>query len=122
MTPSHWRSKFCIFFAALFVFVSSRNCYAQNVQPAQRIVQAIDSKQLVTLKGNVHPLAHAEIDQGVVADSQPLNRMLLLLERSPSQEAALRQLLDDQQSKASSNFHKWITPEEFGFQSARAVP
>src|SRR5437667_11378167 len=40
--------------------------------------------------------------------------MLLLLQRSQDQETALRHLLDDQQSKSSTNYHAWLTPEEFG--------
>jgi subtilase family serine protease len=86
-----------------------------RVIPA-RITQAVDEKNLVVLKGNVHPLARPDFDQGAAADAQPLNRMLLLLQRSPNQEAALRQLLDDQQSKSSPNYHAWLTPEQFGKQ------
>jgi hypothetical protein len=41
-------------------------------------------------------------------------RMLLVLQRSADQETALRQLLDQQQDKSSPNYHKWLTPEEFG--------
>ena len=48
-----------------------------------RITQAIDEKQLVPLRGNVHPLARAKSDLGTVSDAQPLDRMLLLLQRSP---------------------------------------
>jgi subtilase family serine protease len=43
-----------------------------------------------------------------------MERMLLVLKRSPEQETALRRLLDDQQDKASPNYHKWLTPTEFG--------
>jgi hypothetical protein len=86
-----------------------------RVIPA-RITQAVDEKNLVVLKGNVHPLARPEFDQGVVPDAQPLNRMLLLLQRSPDQESALRQLLDDQQNKSSPNYHAWLSPEQFGKQ------
>jgi hypothetical protein len=89
---------------------------AQTANIPARITQAVDEKNLVVLKGNVHPLARAEFDQGAVADAKPLNRMLLLLQRSPDQEAALRQLLDDQQSKSSPNYHAWLTPEQFGKQ------
>ena len=46
--------------------------------------------------------------------------MLLVLKRSPEQEAALRKLLDDQQDKASPNYHKWLTPDEFGAQFGAA--
>src|SRR5882762_2548713 len=90
--------------ALLFVSVFALLCEyaaAQTTNIPSRIAQAVDEKNLVVLKGNVHPLARPEFDQGVVADAQRLNRMLLLLQRSPDQEAALRQLLDDQQSKSS---------------------
>ena len=42
--------------------------------------------------------------------------MLLVLKRSPEQETALLKLLDDQQDKSSPDFHKWLTPEQFGQQ------
>jgi pro-kumamolisin-like protein len=42
--------------------------------------------------------------------------MLLVLKRGPEQESALRRLLDDQQDKGSPNYHKWLTPEQFGNQ------
>jgi hypothetical protein len=86
-----------------------------TIIPAQ-ITQVVDENNLVVLKGNVHPLARAEYDQGSVGDAQPLNRMLLLLQRSADQESVLRQLLDDQQSKSSPNYHAWLTPEQFGKQ------
>src|SRR6202162_4818692 len=81
-----------------------------------RITQAIDEKQLVLLRSNVHPLAHAKFDQGAVSDAQPLDRMLLLLKRAPEQEAALRQLLDDQLPLNSPKHHAWLTPQQFGAQ------
>jgi len=81
-----------------------------------RITQAVDEKNQVVLKGNVHPLARAEFDQGAVSDAKPLERMLLLLRRSPEQEAALQVLLDDQQSKSSPSYHAWLTPAQFGRQ------
>jgi hypothetical protein len=87
---------------------------AQTPAVAARITQAIDEKQLVHLKGNVHPLARAEFDQGAVSDSTPMNRILMLLQRSPEQQAALRQFMDEQLSKDSPNFQKWLTPEQFG--------
>ena len=79
-----------------------------------RITQAIDEKQLVLLHGNVHPLAQPKFDQGALSDAQPLDRMLLLLQRAPEQEASLRQLLDDQLTLNSPKHHAWLTPEQFG--------
>jgi hypothetical protein len=89
---------------------------AQTPAVAPRITQAIDETNLVTLKGNTHPLARAQYDQGAAPDSEPADRIQLLLKRSPAQEAALRQLLDAQKSAASPNFHQWLTPEQFGQQ------
>jgi hypothetical protein len=86
----------------------------RQVQP--RITEAIDASKLVTLKGNVHPMARPEFDQGPVSDAQPMQRMMLLLQRSPEQEAALQRLLQEQQTKDSPNFHKWLTPQQFGQQ------
>jgi len=92
------------------------NATAQTSTIAARVTQAIDEKNLVTLRGNVHPLVRPEFDQGVVADAQPMKRILLLLQRSPAQETALQQLLEDQQSKASPSYHVWVTPDQFGKQ------
>jgi len=88
----------------------------QAVAVPARITQAIDETQLVTLKGNVHPLARPEFDKGPVPSSQPMKRMMLLLQRSPEQQAALQQLMLEQQSKDSPNFHKWLVPQQFGVQ------
>ena len=85
-------------------------------QEAPLITQPVDESQLTTLKGNVYPLAKPEYDLGTAPASLPMERMLLVLKRSPEQEFALRKLLDDQQDKASLNYHQWLTPEEFGQQ------
>ena len=82
----------------------------------QRITAPIDETALTSLPGNTHPLARQEFDQGAVADSQPLRRMLLLLKRSAAQETALKALLDQQQSESSPNYHQWLTPQQFGHQ------
>src|SRR5882672_9683205 len=89
---------------------------AQTAAIPARITQAIDETQLVRLHGNVHPLARPEFDQGAAPPSLPMERMLLILKRSPEQEAALDQLMTEQHDKSSPNFHKWLTPEQFGSQ------
>jgi hypothetical protein len=80
------------------------------------ITQPVDESQLTILKGNTHPLARPEFDLGVAPATLPMQRMLLVLKRSGLQEYALRKLLDDQQSKRSPNYHKWLTPEQYGTQ------
>jgi Pro-kumamolisin, activation domain len=103
-----------------FVFLSllpvAAPGFAQQVSPQALITQPIIESQLTTLKGNTHPLAQPRFDIGVATPNLPLQRMLLVLKRSPQQDFALRKLLDDQQDKASPNYHKWLTPDEFGVQ------
>ena len=89
---------------------------AQTTNIPARITQSVDEKNVFVLKGNVHPFARPEFDQGVLPDALPIGRMLLLLQRSPVQEASLTHLLDDQQNKSSRNYHAWLTPEQFGKQ------
>jgi hypothetical protein len=99
-----------------FIFFSSLATWAQTANVPGRITQAVDMENLVTLQGNTHPLARPEYDQGAAPDSLPMERMLLVLQRSAEQEAALRKLLDEQQIKSSLNYHMWLTPEQFGQQ------
>ncbi len=89
---------------------------AQTAVVQPRVTAAINENNLTTLRGNTHPLARARFDQGAVADTQPMRRMLLLLQRSPVQEAALKQVMDLQQSKTSPSYHQWLTPQQFGQQ------
>jgi hypothetical protein len=95
--------------------VASMAAVAQN-GPQPLITQRIDESQLVTLKGNTHPLAQSLTDLGVASSDLVMHRMLLLLNHSSAQDAALTKLLDEQQEKDSSNYHHWLTPNEFGQQ------
>jgi hypothetical protein len=113
-----------LLFAAAFAFSGARVAAQTTPESAAavprapsvpaRITQAIDETQLVTLKGHVHPLARPEFDQGAVNESMATNRMLLVLKRSVEQESALTQLMVDQHNTNSPNYHKWLTPEQFG--------
>ncbi len=109
-------------FAVMFCFCALSSAQISSVeqqaamQPQPLITQAVDESQLTVLKGNTHPLARPQFDLGTAPATLPMQRMLLVLKRSATQEAALRKLLDDQQDKASPNYHKWLTPEQFGKQ------
>jgi pseudomonalisin len=104
------------------LLVSTSLLFFPLVTPAQqgsvpaRITEAIDETKLTLLKGNTHPLARPEFDRGPAPPTLPLDRMLLVLRRSPEQAAALQLLLDEQQDKSSPNYHNWLTPEQFGQQ------
>src|SRR6266403_1633866 len=93
---------------------AARSGAQQAGRVAARVIDTVDDTNRTMLRGNVHPMARPEFDRGTVADAQPLTRILLLLQRSAEQEAALRQLMEEQQSKNSANYHAWLTPEDFG--------
>src|SRR5271155_714381 len=101
---------------SLSVFLLPISAYAQSAPKGSLITQPIDETKLTILRGNTYPLASPEYDRGAAPPSLPMERMLLVLKRSPELEAALESLLDQQQDKSSPNYHNWLTPEQFGQQ------
>ncbi len=81
---------------------------------APRIVTAVDETKMVTLAHSTHRLAVPQYDQGAVEDSMPMEHMLLQLRRSPEQEAALKQTIDELQDPHSGKYHQWLTADEMG--------
>ncbi|MGB9067755.1 MAG: Ig-like domain repeat protein [Candidatus Acidiferrales bacterium] len=81
--------------------------------PASRITQPIDDNVRVTLKGNVHPLAQPRFDQGAVPDSFPVQRALLILQRSPDRESDLQEFLLEAHRPGSPSYHQWLTSGRF---------
>ncbi len=108
----------CAFFAVPCLTVAQTNGgpspLAQLIAP--RVTQPVDESNLVVLHGNTHPLALPKYDQGAAPASLPMQRMLLVLHRSATQESALEQLLEQQQDNSSPNYHQWLTPQQFGAQ------
>src|SRR5258708_4318789 len=107
------------FIAALWTFGTAvgqipQDYFSRAAAPPALIVGDIDDHQYRALRGNTHPLASAASDRGPVAPDQTMRRMLLLLRRSPEQEAALERLLTGQQDPRSIIFHQWLTPQQFG--------
>jgi Pro-kumamolisin, activation domain len=78
--------------------------------------RAINDADRVTLHGNVHPLARAEFDRGSAPANMAMDNMILQLGLRPGAQAQLAQLLAEQQDPQSPNFHKWLTPMEFGLR------
>ncbi|HXR77195.1 MAG TPA: S53 family peptidase, partial [Bryobacteraceae bacterium] len=79
-----------------------------------RITGRVNEADRRTLRGNTHPLARPQFDQGPVQRDLPMDRMLLVLTRSLQQEAALQDLLKEQHDSSSPEYHHWLTPDEFG--------
>jgi len=87
-----------------------------------RITQSIDESDRVALNGNTHPEARPANYRGAVANDFAMEHMLLQLKRSPEQEQALQQFINELHTKASPNFHHWLTAQEFGEKFGVAKP
>lgn len=98
-------------FLAVAVFLSLAS--AQTAPVASRITAPVNDAVRTTLPNTIHPAVRAAHDLGPVDANYALNRMMLLLKPSTEQKAALKKLLDEQQNKNSTNYHKWLTPEDF---------
>jgi subtilase family serine protease len=111
-------------FAALGALAAPRNP-AESAAPSEaapRVQGSVEDGARVVLTGNVHPLVQgmsrtgaiqSAIDQGAVEDSLPAGRMLLL-QRSPAQEAALRDFIQATHTPGNPSYHQWLKPAEFG--------
>jgi hypothetical protein len=87
-----------------------------GAQAPNRITAAVDPSETHALAHNRPAWASSANDRGPVAAGLKLDSMTLVLERSSQQQAALTQLLADQQNPASPQFHHWLTPEEMGLR------
>ncbi len=72
------------------------------------------SQDHVKLPGTIHPKVASAIDLGPADPAQRIDYVSVMLQRTPGQQTALDALLQDQQNPQSANFHRWLTPEEFG--------
>ena len=99
--------------AASVVFLCS-SLIAENAMPP-RIVDRIDDSQLVTLKGNTYPAARAANDRGRVSPDLPMTDLVLVLKRSPEQQAAFDKLCRQPiRPEPRPNFHQWLEPAAGG--------
>lgn len=83
-------------------------------QPQNRIAGPIDETQVVTLEGNVHPMARGEFDRGAASEEMRLEQLVLELEPSAAQQAELDALVEAQHDPSSPLYQQWLTPEEYG--------
>jgi subtilase family serine protease len=82
-------------------------------QAADLISQPVNAQQVLRLN-DVHPLAQAKYETGRLPASTPLKRMILTLKINPAQKAALDEFVRQTTDRTSSNYHKWLTPAQFG--------
>jgi subtilase family serine protease len=102
--------------ALTFGWTSALVAQSAGDVPAARnlITRPIDSSRLLTLAGNTRGEANSQNDRGKVSDAFAMPHMLLQLQRSPEQELALTNFIDQLHDSSSPNFHKWLTAAQFG--------
>jgi subtilase family serine protease len=81
--------------------------------PKDRLSGPIDAANAVALKGNVHPLIRGLKDRGAVNGATRIGAVTLALKPTDAQQADLEQFLEEQRDPSSSNYQRWLTPEEY---------
>ena len=110
--PSAVVSRMAPIYFALWGLAMAWCVTAQAEQP-DRIVTNIDPAQTVILKGNVHPKAQPQYDQGPVDPAMRLPYITMSTKRTANQEADLKRFLKEQQDPSSPNYRKGLTPEQY---------
>ncbi len=115
-SPRRRRCKLALksFIFIVFIFLGAfLRAGAQTVPPQARITAPVDETVLTRLAGNRQPQAHAAFDQGKV-DPLMAMRVTMNFKMTAAQQAELDALLAAQQQRGSPDYHRWLTPEQFG--------
>jgi Pro-kumamolisin, activation domain/Bacterial Ig-like domain (group 3)/Putative Ig domain len=116
------RVKFSTLLVFLFfaLLATGRGGFAQtpsefSLPPAARqITGPVVESELQRLTGNPGPSAQSSTDLGRVAADFPQEHILMMLKRPAAQEQALDRFMQQQYDAHSANYHRWLTPEQFG--------
>src|SRR5665213_3559711 len=101
---------------AAFVFfaVQCLSSLAQTVAPSL-VTAKVDDSFLVSLKGNTPNYVRQQaIDVGPADPGKRADRLMLIIGRSSDQDLALQDYLRTVQDRSSTEYHKFLTPAEFG--------
>jgi pseudomonalisin len=102
-----------LYFAAILLATLALSI-SSSAQSLDRLPRTIDSSRTSILPNHHPSWANPANSTAAVPAGTSLDQLTLVLSRSPEQEAALEQLLADQQNPASPNYHHWLTPEQIG--------
>jgi subtilase family serine protease len=104
-----------------WISVSSVSARAQKAFSSEdfklgrpRITEPIDDSVVVTIPGSRPRVLDRATDLGRMDGTTKLDSLVLVLKSAREQEQALQTVLDQQQEKSSPNYHRWLTPDEFG--------
>lgn len=83
-----------------------------QTRPQNRIRQ-VNPNVTTALRGTVNPRAKSAFDIGPVDPAARLTGMTIYFRPSATQQAALDQLVQEQQTPGSPFYHQWITPAQY---------
>src|SRR5580765_3767092 len=79
-----------------------------------RINGPLSAGPKVAIRGNLHGLAKRENDLGRADGSRPMQGVTLAFHPSEAQQKDLDQFIADLGDRSSPNYHKYLTPKQFG--------
>jgi sugar lactone lactonase YvrE len=100
-----------------FLAVSSITTFAAvhtSATPTVRVTKSVDNGKRTTLYGHTPKAVRRGMDLGRITPSTPAEHLIILLKSSQDQEREARRVIDEQHDKRSANYHRWVSPEEFG--------
>jgi hypothetical protein len=85
-----------------------------DTRDAPRVTLTPDNHTLWTLRNSQVTALKQTRSMAALPDQTPLNHMQLVLKRSDKSERALETLIVKLHDPVSSDFHHWLTPEQYG--------
>jgi subtilase family serine protease len=85
-----------------------------HAAPQSRINRAVSDTDRAPIRETIPLRARRATDLGEAPAGRMLSSVSLHFNMTDAQQADLNQLLIDQQNPASSHYHQWLTPEQFG--------
>jgi subtilase family serine protease len=77
---------------------------------------ALAASGLSTLPGHVHSFARQQFDAGEAPNSLHMSSLELIMAKTPAQQQALDKLVADQENPKSPQYHRFLTPADYGSQ------
>ncbi len=106
-------SRFVLFLRIALLGVSC-SAVAAGLSSEDQIGIIAEANGVTVPKGNVNAAARPDNDQGPLDQSARIDGLKLLLSPSDQQASDLERLLEDQRNPSSENYHRWLSPEEYG--------
>jgi subtilase family serine protease len=88
-------------------------CVASLGAPPDRLHGRI-GEAAIALPASIRPEATVSNDRGPLDATRNLTGLKLVLKQTPEQMADLEQFLERQRDPATTDYHNWLTPEQYG--------